>query len=135
MKKLQIYIIQKIILSILLFIVFIVFIVSLLNHFQNASHWTLVFSSALNVITIFIIYFFSYQKTKIVLYKEQIVYRLFGQKNDEIILVNPHSEFTKDWKEIIIKTANETHRISLDRINKKEANNIFIEILYFYKKN
>ncbi|NQX82444.1 MAG: hypothetical protein HRT66_10680 [Flavobacteriaceae bacterium] len=135
MKTIKIYKTRRNILFICLAICFIIVVLYLITEDWNNPNWLLLSSLILNLFTFVIIHFSTYKNTKVVFFKDKIIYRLAGQKRDELIQVFENTEFSKDWKGIYINTGYNSSMISLDGINDKDAKRIFNELQDFYNKN
>ena len=134
MKTIEIYKTRKKLLVIILTIWAILLVLYLITEGWSDPNWFLLFSLACNLFAVLGIYIISYKNTKINLFKDKLIYRLAGQKKDELIPVFDDTVFSKDWKGIYIKKDNDFNMISLNGISVKDGERIFKELKDFYKK-
>ena len=134
MKTIEIYKTRKKLFFILLIISVILPVLYLITEGWSDPNWLLLFSLTCNLFAVLWIYRTNYKNTKIKLFKDKIIYRLAGQKKEELISVFEETVFSKDWKGVYIKKDNDSNMISLNGINFKEGERIFKELKDFYKK-
>ncbi len=112
----------------------ILLVLYLITEGWSDPNWLLLFSLTCNLFAVLWIYITNYKNTKIKLFKDKIIYRLAGQKKEELIPVFEETVFSKDWKGVYIKKDNDSNMISLNGINFKEGERIFKELKDFYQK-
>jgi len=133
MKTIEIYKTRKKLFFILLIILVILLVLYLITEGWSDPNWLLLFSLTCNLFAVLWIYITNYKNTKIKLFKDKIIYRLAGQKKEELIPVFEETVFSKDWKGVYIKKDNDSNMISLNGINFKEGERIFKELKDFYQ--
>ena len=134
MKTIEIYKTRKKLFFILLIILVILLVLYLITEGWSDPNWFLLFSLTCNLFALLWIYITNYKNTKIKLFKDKIIYRLAGQKKEELIPVFEETVFSKDWKGVYIKKDNDSNMISFNGINFKEGERIFKELKDFYQK-
>ena len=132
MKQINLYSKKTVFAKAFFFLTVLILIGSLISQDWNKPNWLQLFSAAGNVLVFYIITTQTYRKTRIELYKNHLIYRLTGQKQDSTIDINNQTKITHDWKGIYFSNNNSGEFISTNNMSKKEANKIFNTIEQFY---
>jgi hypothetical protein len=132
MEQINLYSKKTVFAKVFFFITILILIGSLISQDWNKPNWLQLFSAVINVLVFYIITTQTYKKTRIELYKNHLIYRLTGQKQDSTIAINNQTKISYDWKGIYFNNDNSGAFISTDNMSKKEANKIFNKIEQFY---
>lgn len=132
MEQINLYSKKKVFIKIFLIISIFFLIAILITEDWNKPKWISLFSASTNVFLFYILTTRTYQKTRIELHRNHLIYRLNNQKQDSIIDINNKTKITQDWKGIYFTTDNSSQFISTNDISKKQTNKIFNRIRQFY---
>jgi hypothetical protein len=134
MEQIKLYSKKTVFAKVFFVITILILIGSLISQDWNKPNWLQLFSAVGNVLVFFILTTQTYKKTRLELYKNHLIYRLTGQKQDSTIIINNQTKITNDWKGIYFNNDNSAEFITTNNMSKKEANKIFNKIEQFYKR-
>jgi ABC-type nickel/cobalt efflux system permease component RcnA len=133
MKTIKIYKSRKTAILIFLILTAMMFLGNIFSQDWKDPNWLSLISSGLNIVVFYFMFTNTYKNVRIELHKNQVVYRLAGQREDSSIAFSENPNISKDWKGIYFQTEGERSSISLDGISTRNGENIFKSIADFYK--